>query len=165
MSELIPEQSEQLKKSLLTALSESGNITKACRSQAIGRTTYYDWCSSDAIFAKQANDALVLARESRMDLLEDAIMEQALGCEEKNIKANPISQIFALKALSRQSPNRVWSDAPPEIAAPVETNDTPSLTSTNQEAIQEMMSQYILKLKTTDANEPTSDKPNATEAE
>ena len=167
MSEELNQQDQQpLRKAMLENLQQSGNISKSARATGIDRTTHYLWCRESQEYAALSREAIELAREERIDKLEDAIMDMALGNPEEGRAGNPISQIFALKALTRGNAHgRTWSDAPPEIVAPPETNDTPSLTSTNQEAIQEMMSQYILKLKTADTTEPTSDKPNATGAE
>lgn len=146
------EQYEHLRIKIISALQSEGNISRACKAIALSRSTFYLWMK-DEEFAAKANESLTLARESRIDLLEDAIMTQALGDPEQGIKANPISQIFALKALTRQQAqsgkgsDRLWSDAPPpELKGPTE-EDPDSLTDTNQDKLKAMMNEYILELK------------------
>ena len=140
------EQPELLKKKLLTALGKTGNITRACKSIGVGRTTYYDWSHADPEgFGVEASKALELAREQRIDLLEDAIMDQALGTKNADgswdQKPSIIGQIFSLKALTRQS-NRVWSDAPPpEPTKAIEDSESINESSS---AVQDLMRQFVL---------------------
>ncbi len=153
-------QYEHLRIKIIEALREEGNISRACKSIALSRSTFYLWMQ-DTSFAEQASQALTLSREERIDKLEDAIMDQALGVfDEENgkwiSKPNPISQIFALKALTRQSTTRVWSDAPPpEIKAP-EDKDPASLTDTNQDKLKALMEEFIIKLPPATPEEGTS---------
>ena len=159
------EQTEQLKESMIESLAKSGNISKSVRAVGIGRTSHYDWCKADSDYKSKVDVALSLARESRIDALEDAIMDQALGvwCEYTNqwiTRPNPVSQIFALKSISRQQAmkgddSRLWSDAPPPDDKPEDKErEAKALNAPSGSEIANMLNNFISTVKRTEqANE------------
>jgi len=51
------EQTEQLKKEVLTALEQTlGIVTPACKMAGIGRTTFYQWCKEDRDFNEKVRE-------------------------------------------------------------------------------------------------------------
>ena len=51
------EQTEQLKKEVLTALEQTlGIVTPACKMAGIGRTTFYQWCKDDHEFNEKVKE-------------------------------------------------------------------------------------------------------------
>ena len=159
------EQTAQLKESMIESLAKSGNISKSVRAVGVGRTSHYDWCRSDPSYKAKVDAALSLARESRIDALEDAIMDQALGvwCDDTHqwiTRPNPVSQIFALKSITRQQAmkgddSRLWSDAPPpEDKAEDNEKNQKALNAPSGAAIADMLNTFISSVKRTEqANE------------
>ena len=155
MSELTTQRTQDNKLKILEGIAKyGGNITKACRYAQLNPCTYYEYIKDDD-WRQVAQQATYEAKEERLDAINDSLFEQATDPEKPNV----IAGIFLAKSYSRNSKdsNRILSDCPPvELAAPTADN-TPSLTDTNQEAIKALMDDYITKLKTTDATEPTKD--------
>ena len=81
----------RLKPKFLQALELSaGNISRACMSVRINRSTYYDWLEKDPAFAESVDDV----KESLIDLVESKLLE--------NIKrGNVAAQIFFLKTRAK----------------------------------------------------------------
>ena len=84
-------------KNLLSALKTSmGNVTMACHSVGVGRTTYYFWMKENPLFKEQVDEI----EEIVLDWAESKLYEQI---EKGNIAAN----IFYLKC---QGKDRGWTE-------------------------------------------------------
>ena len=84
-------------KNLLSALKTSmGNVTMACHSVGVGRTTYYLWLKENPLFKEQVDEI----EEIVLDWAESKLYEQI---EKGNIAAN----IFYLKC---QGKDRGWTE-------------------------------------------------------
>ena len=82
---------------LLSALKTSmGNVTMACHSVGVGRTTYYLWLKENPLFKEQVDEI----EEIVLDWAESKLYEQI---EKGNIAAN----IFYLKC---QGKDRGWTE-------------------------------------------------------
>jgi len=149
------------KSRLIEVLQSESNITKACIKADCSPRTYYNYIAQDETFKAEAMASLELSRSARIDKLESALIDNALPTvdDDGNVKpGNVVAQIFALKALSRQSANsdRVWSDQPPqETTTP--TNDTPK----KEDNIKSLLDDYFKGM--TPANTPSDiTPPNST---
>lgn len=66
---------EEKGQKLLAKLAQGYSITTACKSENIGRRSYYEWREADPEFAKAADEAI----ECGIDLLEDEANRRAKG--------------------------------------------------------------------------------------
>ena len=89
----------------------SGNVTKAAESLGINRRTLTRYIKD----SDELKDALLDARESHTDEVEEAFKDQLLGNDAKGIKPNPIAQMFYLKCHAK---NRGYIERPQDVPAP-----------------------------------------------
>jgi len=161
-NELTTTQLTQLKnkEAMLKALEKVNSVTAAAKAVGIGTKTHYRYMKQDPEYALVINEQMESLREQRIDQLEEGIMNQALGVwDNDNNKwtqaPNPISQIFALKALTRQSQHRTWSDAPPEPKQEQQDKALP-LDATSGDKLRELMKVFVDTLPEAKPIEPTT---------
>lgn len=131
----------QSKLKLLDALEKTCNITKACKLAGFPSTrTFYNYMRDDQEFHKQALISQEMANEGDIDLLNDALLDSALG--RNGEKKHVIATIFASKAKSRMSKFRVFSDAPPPVIQIEEKTTSKPLNETSS-ALQDLMSKFV----------------------
>lgn len=66
---------------VLTALAESGNLSKACRDTGYSKTTFLRWCDE----ASENADRYVRAREAGLDAEADRAIDEALTAEKADL--------------------------------------------------------------------------------
>lgn len=66
---------------VLEALSDSGNLSKACRDTGVSKTTFLRWCDASSENA----DRYVRAREAGLDTEADRGLEEALTAEDAQL--------------------------------------------------------------------------------
>lgn len=66
---------------VLEALSESGNLSKACRETGMSKTSFLRWCDE----SKENADRYVRAREAGLDSEADRGIEEALAAEDAGL--------------------------------------------------------------------------------
>lgn len=75
---------------LFDKLAHGYSIESACKTEGIGRATYYDWRSADPVFAARADAAI----EAGTDYLEDIARKRAVAAKD----GSDTLLIFLLKA-------------------------------------------------------------------
>jgi hypothetical protein len=109
--------SDNYKKRLLGALTEhGGNVSKACESANVNRTTFYRYRDEDPDFLQAVKDI----EESNIDTAEKALMDLITG-------GNVTAIIFFLKTKGKQRGYIEPHHVPPSQGSPTaETNQLPT---------------------------------------
>jgi len=66
---------------VILALSESGNLSKACRETGVSKTTFLRWCDE----SPQNADRYVRAREAGLDAEADKAIEEAMTASDAGL--------------------------------------------------------------------------------
>jgi len=66
---------------VIDKLSETGNLTKACRDTGVSKTTFLRWCDADAANA----DRYARAREAGLDAEADRAIDEALEAKDAGL--------------------------------------------------------------------------------
>jgi len=148
----------QHKQAILSRLpGHHGNVSNTCRSMGISRNTYYNYCLDDPAFKEAAELAIIEGRESKLDLVEDAILTSALGSKVKEenedgdmvdteewlTKPNVIAQLFILKCQGKHRGYREGEAPPPP---PPSDEDKPEA----KDGIREVLDEYFKEMKNAD---------------